>query len=82
MFEKNCPYCAKPISAFSKGMMKGKFDCPHCGGNLKSRPGIGMIIAAGIGGAIGAILHVNLAYIIPVAIIISYPFTIKPVKSE
>jgi hypothetical protein len=83
MFEKNCPCCSKPVSIFSKGAMKGNLTCPHCAGNIKSKPSsIGMVIAAAIGGGIGAVLHISLAYTVPVAIILSIPFVIKLVKSE
>lgn len=83
MFEKNCPYCTKPISVFSKGMIQGKFSCPHCDGKLKSRPNIfGIGISGGIGGIIGVMFHLSLSITVPFAIMLSYPFSITPVKSE
>jgi uncharacterized protein (DUF983 family) len=81
MLEKNCPHCTKPISVFSPGMLKGKFPCPHCGGKLVSRPNvITMAVAGGIGAGIGVVLNASLLVALPIAIVVSYPFSIQLAK--
>ena len=83
MFEKSCPQCAKPLSVFSKGMLQGKFSCPHCAVNLKSKPSVvAMAVAGAIGGAVGMLLKLPLTITVPIALVLSYPFSITPIKSE